>query len=98
MVGSLTRSYTPMLHQMFCAQITAPIMYSWSQKPIRGNDFDAEAAARRIALLGSAPPAEIVSSALEYASLNGFTQAEILSLQTLLTAMQTYQPNADANP
>ena len=62
------------------------------------NDFDAEAAARRIALIGSAPPAEIVSSALEYDSLNGFTQAEILSLQTLLTAMQTYQPNADANP
>ena len=62
------------------------------------NDFDAQAAARRIALLGSAPPADIVSSALNYASLNGFTQDEITALQGLLTAMQTYQPEVETSP
>lgn len=61
------------------------------------NDFDADAAARRIALLGSEPPAAIVSSALEYANLNNFTQDEVRALQTLLTAMQTYQPDGNPN-
>ena len=61
-------------------------------------DFDADAAARRIAQLGSQPPAEIVSSALTYANLNGFTQEEVRALQTLLTAMQTYQPDDNLNP
>lgn len=61
-------------------------------------DFDADAAARRIAQLGSQPPAEIVTSALTYANINGFTQDEIRALQTLLTAMQTYQPDDGLNP
>ena len=62
------------------------------------NDFDADAAARRIALLGSESPSAIVSSALNYANLNGFTSDEISALQTLLTAMQTYQPDGNPNP
>ena len=62
------------------------------------NDFDSEAAVRRLALLGSAAPESYVVSALEYANLNAFTQAEISALQTLLTAMQTYQPEADLIP
>ena len=62
------------------------------------NDFDADAAARRIALLGSESPSAIVSSALNYANLNGFTSDEISALQTLLTAMQTYQPDGNLNP
>ena len=62
------------------------------------NDFDSEAAARRLALLGSAAPESFVLSALEYASTNAFTPEEISALQTLLTAMQTYQPEADLNP
>jgi len=52
-------------------------------------------AARRLALLGSDPPAQIVSSTIEYAHANGFTQDEITLLQGLLTAMQTYQPTGD---
>jgi hypothetical protein len=51
-----------------------------------------EVAARRLAILGSEPPAQIVASTLNYATNNGFTQNEILLLQGLLTAMQTYQP------
>ena len=62
------------------------------------NDFDANAASRRIALLGSEPPAAIVSAALEYATINNFTQNELTALQALLTAMQTYQPEGNLNP
>ncbi|MCB0119216.1 MAG: hypothetical protein H6634_05585 [Anaerolineales bacterium] len=62
------------------------------------NDFDADAAAHRIAMLGSAAPSTIVSSALEYAKLNNFTEDEILALQNLLTAMQTYQPGENPAP
>ncbi len=54
-----------------------------------------ELAARRLAMLGSEPPAQFVSSTIEYAHVNGFTQDEIILLQGLLTAMQTYQPAGD---
>ena len=53
-----------------------------------------ETAARRIAMVGSESPAQIVSSTLDYAIKNNFNQNEILLLQGLLTAMQTYQPQA----
>ena len=59
------------------------------------NDFDSEAAARRLAIFGSESPAIITANALDYANRNNFTQAEIQSLQSLLTAMQTYQPQAN---
>lgn len=62
------------------------------------NDFNAEAAARRLALLGSQPPSAMVASALNYANLNGFTADEIRVLQALLTAMQTYQPDGNTLP
>lgn len=56
------------------------------------NDFDSDTAARRLAILGSESPSTITATALQYATSNNFTEAEIQSLQTLLTAMQTYQP------
>ena len=56
------------------------------------NEQSPDVAARRIAMIGSEPPAQIVTSTLEYAVKNNFTQNEILLLQGLLTAMQTYQP------
>ena len=62
------------------------------------NDFDADTAARRLALLGSDSPANMVTSALDYAALNNFTEEEILSLQNLLTAMQTFQPEGNIAP
>lgn len=55
-------------------------------------DHDAETAARRLAILGSEPPAQIAASALQYATDNGFTPDEIIILQGLLRAMQTHQP------
>jgi hypothetical protein len=53
---------------------------------------DPGTAARRLAIFGSESPALIVASTLNYATNNGFTQNELLLLQGLLTAMQTYQP------
>jgi hypothetical protein len=55
-------------------------------------DFDSETAARRLAILGSESPATITANALEYAMSHNFTQVEVQTLQTLLTAMQTYIP------
>ena len=62
------------------------------------NEQNPETAARRLAILGSESPAQIVTSTLEYANKNDFTQNEILILQGLLTAMQTYQPQAGTAP
>jgi hypothetical protein len=56
------------------------------------HEQDPETAARRLAILGSESPAQIVASTLSYAANNSFTENEILLLQDLLTAMQTYQP------
>ena len=64
----------------------------------RQTDPDAGTAARRLAILGSDSPAQMVASTLEYASRNDFTQDEIVLLQELLTAMQTYQPQGGTAP
>lgn len=55
-------------------------------------------AARRLAIFGVQPPAQIVSAAMDYARQQGFSQDEMDSLQKLLSAMQTYQPDGDALP
>lgn len=62
------------------------------------NDFNSEAAAKRLAVLGSAAPSSYVLSAIDYANSNSFTAEELDRLETLLTAMQTYQPGTDQTP
>jgi hypothetical protein len=57
---------------------------------------DSNQAARRLAILGSEPPAQIVNNALEYARNQEFTPDEMTLLQGLLTAMQLYQPAGEA--
>jgi hypothetical protein len=54
-----------------------------------------EIAARRLAILGSESPAQLVSVTLEYARTHDFSQDEVTLLQGLLSAMQTYQPAGD---
>jgi hypothetical protein len=61
-------------------------------------DADPETAARRLAMLGSEAPAQIVTAALDFATQNSFTQNEISALQDLLNAMQTYQPQGNSVP
>jgi hypothetical protein len=59
---------------------------------------NSDTAARRLAIIGSEPPARIVSTTLDYARINNFTQTEITLLQGLLSAMQTYQPQGTNPP
>ncbi len=61
-------------------------------------EYDTDAAARRLAVLGSESPAQILSSILDYARVHGFTQEEIALLQELLSAMQTFSPEAGNTP
>jgi len=56
---------------------------------------DPDVAARRLAILGSDAPTEIVTASLDFGVNNGFNQNEIAELQVLLTAMQTYQPQGN---
>jgi len=62
------------------------------------NEQSPEIAARRLAIFGSETPAQIVTLTLDYATNNNFTQNEIMLLQGLLTAMQTYQPQGNNTP
>jgi len=59
---------------------------------------DSGTAARRLAILSSEPPDGIVSTTLDYARINNFSQTEITLLQGLLSAMQTYQPDGANAP
>jgi hypothetical protein len=56
-----------------------------------------ELAARRLAILGSEPPAQFVDGTIEYARASGFTEDELNLLRGLLTAMQTYRPSGEGN-
>ncbi len=47
-------------------------------------------AARRLAILGSQSPSAIASEALNYARINGFSDADISLIQELVTAMQAW--------
>lgn len=62
------------------------------------HEIDAETAARRLAVFGGESPALITSSTLDYARQHAFTEDEVQALQTLLTAMQTYQPQGNTAP
>jgi hypothetical protein len=48
-------------------------------------------AARRLASLGSQPPAEIATTALAFARQNGYAPEDLELLQTLTLALQTWQ-------
>ena len=47
-------------------------------------------AARRLAIFGSQSPVAIASSGLEYARLNDFSDADIVLMQELVTALQAW--------
>ena len=66
--------------------------YSLMVAEVFESEQDVEAAARRLALLGSEPPAAIVSAALEFARQNGYAPADIQLLQDLTLALQVWQP------
>jgi hypothetical protein len=47
-------------------------------------------AARQLAIFGSQSPSSIAADGLEYARANGFDDADISSMQDLVTAMQAW--------
>lgn len=61
-------------------------------------EINADLAARRLGVLSSEAPAILVAKTLAYAQANQFTQTETTLLQELLSAMQIYQPQNNANP
>jgi len=59
-------------------------------------DHDLDAAARRLTIFGSTPPAGIATQALTYAFQNKFPDADLRLLQELSAALQTWQPAGGA--
>ena len=54
------------------------------------SEQDAGQAARRLAIFGSQSPVSIASSGLEYARLNDFSDADVVLMQELVTALQAW--------
>lgn len=52
-------------------------------------------AAQRLAILGSLPPGEITSQALDTARQFHYSESDIILIQKLTTAMQAYQPDTN---
>jgi hypothetical protein len=59
---------------------------------------DLDLAARRLAIFGSDPPAEIAAQALPFGSSAGFSPSEMTALETLVQALRAWQPPAGAAP
>jgi hypothetical protein len=62
------------------------------------NEQDLDKAARRLAILGSQPPIEFVSQALNFARQNKYTPSDISLLENLSTALRVWQPGATPQP
>ncbi len=63
------------------------------------NEKDADSAARRLAIFGADPPAQIASFALQFGPSAGFSATELSAIEDLVAALQTYQPSSgDSSP
>ena len=62
------------------------------------SDKDADLAARRLAIFGSDPPAEIAAQALPFGPLAGFSPSEMVALEELVAALRAWQPSPGAAP
>jgi len=61
-------------------------------------DHDVDAAARRLAKLGSTQPVQIATLGLQYALQNGYPPADLSVLRDLVDALQTWQPAGGNSP
>ena len=61
-------------------------------------DKDADLAARRLAIFGSDPPAEIAAPALQFGPSAGFSPSELSTLEELIAALRAWQPSPGAAP
>lgn len=62
------------------------------------SEQDIEAAARRLALLGSEPPAKIATSALDFARQNDYAPTDIELIENLAVGLQVWQPGGVVPP
>jgi hypothetical protein len=62
------------------------------------SEHDLDLAARRLAIFGSNPPAEIASEALPFGPLAGFSPSELASLERLVLDLRGWQPSSGVTP
>jgi len=58
-------------------------------------ETDLALAARRLALLGDTPPAEIVRQATLFAESQGYTDADVVLMRNLQAALQSWTPSQE---
>ena len=56
------------------------------------SEKDLEQAVRRLGLLGTTSPAELVAQTIQFAQKAGYSEADIARMQALLSALQTLLP------
>jgi hypothetical protein len=61
-------------------------------------DPNLDAAARRLAMLGSSPPAQIAGQALQFGLQAGYPVNDLQMIQDLTSALQTWQPGGFLPP
>ena len=62
------------------------------------SENDLDLAARRLAIFGSDPPADIAAQALQFGPSAGFTPSELSTLESLVQALRAWQPSDGAAP
>lgn len=62
------------------------------------SEKDLDLAARRLAIFGSGPPAEIAAQALQFGPSAGFSPSEMTALETLVQSLRAWQPSPGAAP
>jgi hypothetical protein len=56
------------------------------------SEKDVDQAIRRLGLLGTTPPVELVAQTIQFAQKAGYTEADVARMQALLSALQTMLP------
>ena len=62
------------------------------------SEHDPDLAARRLAIFGSAPPAEIAAQALAFGPSAGYSPSEMILLEELVAALRAWQPSSGVTP
>lgn len=56
------------------------------------SEKDLDQANRRLALLGTSSPVELVAQTIQFAQKAGYTEADVARMQALMSALQTLAP------
>jgi hypothetical protein len=72
--------------------------YSLMIAEVYKKDQNIDLAARRLAVLGSQPPVEIVGQAIAFGQQYGYSADDLALLQNLAAALQVWQPGITPQP